>query len=141
MVILTLFLLDFYKKVNKLSPGHVIEFSQENLMHADITVHSKSFWKLRDSLDFTKRDFYKKNPHEAIKDLSSLLEKSVNNQMISDVPIGSFLSGGIDSSLITALMQKNSIDPINTFSIDFMIKALMKPTMLRKLLIFLGLIM
>jgi asparagine synthase (glutamine-hydrolysing) len=108
-----------YKKVNKLSPGHVIEFSQENLMHADITVHSKSFWKLRDSLDFTKRDFYKKNPHEAIKDLSSLLEKSVNNQMISDVPIGSFLSGGIDSSLITALMQKNSIDPINTFSIGF----------------------
>jgi asparagine synthase (glutamine-hydrolysing) len=108
-----------YKKVNKLSPGHMIEFSQENLMDSGATVKSKSFWRLRDSLDFTRRDFYKNNPHEAIKDLSSLLEQSVNNQMISDVPIGSFLSGGIDSSLITALMQKNSIDPINTFSIGF----------------------
>jgi asparagine synthase (glutamine-hydrolysing) len=108
-----------YKKVNKLSPGHLIEFSQENLLHSDVTVQSKSFWELRDSLDFTRRDFYKKNPHEAIKDLSSHIEQSVNNQMISDVPIGSFLSGGIDSSLITALMQKNSIDPINTFSIGF----------------------
>ena len=53
-----------------------------------------------------------------------MLESSVKEHMISDVPIGSFLSGGIDSSLITSLMQKNSIKPIETFSIGFHDKSL-----------------
>ena len=127
-----------YKKVKKLPPGHVMEFSQENLMHSGVTAQSKSFWELRDSLDLTRRDFYKKNPHEAIKDLNSLLGQSVNNQMISDVPIGSFLSGGIDSSLISALMQKNSIDPINTFSIGFHDKSFNEAHYAKEVAYFLG---
>ena len=108
-----------YKKVNKLLPGHLIKFSQENLTNSDSHVQSKPFWELRHSIDFKKKVFYKKNPQEAINDLTTLLEESTKNQMVSDVPIGSFLSGGIDSSIITALMQKNSINPINTFSIGF----------------------
>ena len=52
-------------------------------------------------------------------ELESLLEQAVKRQMISDVPIGVFLSGGIDSSLIVALMARNSSRPVRTFSVGF----------------------
>ena len=57
----------------------------------------------------------KNNPDE----LNDRLKKAVNYRKISDVPIGAFLSGGIDSSMICALFQQNSVKPINTFTIGF----------------------
>ena len=66
------------------------------------------------------------NTYKKIKDfrlakekLNHLLIKSVKSRLISDVPISTFLSGGTDSSLITALAQNCSNSPINTFSIGF----------------------
>ena len=56
---------------------------------------------------------------EASTSLENILSRSVKDQLISDVPIGAFLSGGIDSSLITALMQKESMNKIKTFTIGF----------------------
>ena len=53
------------------------------------------------------------------EELEDLLEQAVKRQMISDVPIGVFLSGGIDSSLIVALMARNSSRPVRTFSVGF----------------------
>lgn len=127
-----------YKQVNKLSPGHLIEFSQENLTNSDTHPQSKPFWELRNSLDFDRRIAYTNNPDEAITDLTSLLEQSVKNQMISDVPIGSFLSGGVDSSFITALMQKHSMNPINTFSIGFYDKSFNEAKHAKEVANFLG---
>ena len=59
------------------------------------------------------------NFNDASTKLESMLSNAVSDQLISDVPIGAFLSGGIDSSLITALMQKESMNKIQTFTIGF----------------------
>ena len=54
-----------------------------------------------------------------LEELENRLTNSIKSQMLSDAPLGSFLSGGIDSSLICALMQKENIRPIKTFTIGF----------------------
>ena len=56
---------------------------------------------------------------EAVDTTETLLKEVLSNQMIADVNLGAFLSGGIDSSLIVSLMQSISNDPIKTFSIGF----------------------
>jgi len=62
------------------------------------------------------------NESDAIETLDSLLEDSVKKRMVSDVEIGSFLSAGIDSSIVTAYMQKNSSSNINTYTVGFDVK-------------------
>ena len=59
------------------------------------------------------------NELEAIAALESLLCESVSLQAVADVPLGVFLSGGVDSSTIAALMQKQSSQPIQTFTVGF----------------------
>jgi asparagine synthase (glutamine-hydrolysing) len=100
-----------FSNVNKLEPGTYLKLSEGK---PEIT----RYWDLV--------ELYKKNSPQKIESenecltmLDDLLTDSVRYRMISDVPIGSFLSGGIDSSLITAVMQKISDNPVNTFTIGF----------------------
>ena len=100
-----------YRNVYKLEPGAVLKFS-----HGQIKT-----WKYWD----VKRVYHeaRKNPvedyHEAKAQLKELLKKSVKARMIADVPLGAFLSGGYDSSLVTAIAQECSDNPVKTFSIGF----------------------
>ncbi len=103
-----------YKNIFKLEPGSYLIFNIDNF-----SFNKHIYWDFEKiSIDSSKNKLSLN--YEELKDkLNSLIENSVNQQMISDVPIGAFLSGGIDSSLIVSLMQKKSKVPINTFTIGF----------------------
>ena len=105
-----------YKDCYKLMPAEIISFKIQNKSCEKI--EQKIFWSAKSIIKSSQS-----NPVKCFDDakvlIESALEKSVKSQMISDVPLGAFLSGGIDSSLITALMQKNSMDKIQTFTAKF----------------------
>lgn len=97
-----------FKNINKLEPGNylVINCNQKS-------ISKRRYWqpKFKNKLELSENEWCNK--------ILESLEESTKLRMISDVPIGSFLSGGVDSSAITALMALNSKSKINTFSILF----------------------
>jgi asparagine synthase (glutamine-hydrolysing) len=94
------------KGVNKLEPGCLFQWRL-----GDESPRIRRYWSPSGSDDRAEV------PNES--ELESLLQKVVRRQMVSDVPIGVFLSGGIDSSLIVALMARESQKPVRSFSIAF----------------------
>lgn len=76
------------------------------------------YWSLSD-VTAAGHDNAIRDDAEALWMLEDVLNRAVQRQMLSDVPLGAFLSGGIDSSLIVALMQKNSHAPVQTFTVGF----------------------
>ena len=97
-----------YKEVKKLEPAHYFYYKQGNLK---IT----KYWDSIDSIGLN-RDH---KDGEILEKLDHLLNDAVRLRMIADVELGSFLSGGIDSSTILYYMAKNSNKPINTFTLGF----------------------
>ena len=100
-----------FRDVYKVGPGAILRFRAGEI----------KTWKYWDV-----KQIYRKQAgrpvgsyEEAREELKELLKKSVVSRMISDVPLGSFLSGGYDSSLVTAIAQEHSDTPIKTFSIGF----------------------
>ena len=98
-----------YNKIKKLKPGHYFLFKVFERDKLSI----KPYWEINFDPDYSKTEDYWK---EAIFET---LNESVKMRMISDVPLGAFLSGGIDSSTVVALMSLNSKRPVKTFSIGF----------------------
>ena len=104
--------LSIYEGVNKVAPGNILVFSYKR------GVVIAPFWELSSQINVCKKNMFTCE-NEAIEALEGELKKAVRLRMASDVPLGGFLSGGIDSSLVLALMQSQSNVPVNSFSIGF----------------------
>ncbi len=98
--------LTIYKNIRKLLPGHILIFEKGRL-------RTQQYWEL----------FFEPNRQKSedafVREFMELLNESVKLQLMSDVPLGAFLSGGIDSSTVVALMSRANNGPVNTFTIGF----------------------
>lgn len=95
-----------FKNIHKLPPGHYLNFT-------DGTVTVKQYWDFQ----FNAAEYVREE--DCLEELRFLLDESVRLRLISDVPLGAFLSGGIDSSTIVGLMARHLDQPVKTFSIGF----------------------
>ena len=103
-----------YENINKLQPGKLLTISLNNPIPK-----ISSYWSLVEVAREGLKNPFHGSEKDAIKELDLLLKNSVEEQMLSDVPLGAFLSGGVDSSTIVALMQHLSPSKIKTFTIGF----------------------
>lgn len=103
-----------YKNIFKLVPGTILSLSAANPAGKVTT-----YWSAKEAAEAGLRDLFKGSEDEALQLLEEKLCAAIAGQMIADVPLGAFLSGGIDSSLVVALMQAQSVTPVKTFTIGF----------------------
>ncbi len=94
-----------FSKIKKIKPGHYLRFVKGK-------INIKKYW----GLDFKVNN---ESFETSVKKFGELLETSIKNRLISDVPVGALLSGGIDSSAIVALMAKNTEHPVKTYTLGF----------------------
>lgn len=103
-----------YEGIHKLSPGCLLTTSLEAR-----TPKVERYWSLPQVAEQGVASPFSGTDTDAVEALESLLVDAVGRQMMADVPLGAFLSGGIDSSAVVALMQSQSARPIKTFTIGF----------------------
>ena len=103
-----------YQDIYKLEPGQIIQLNAESKK-----VKKFNFWSTEEVYNKGNLSQISGTPKEIVDQLEVVLSKAVSSQMQSDVPLGAFLSGGIDSSTIVALMQSQSDSQVNTFTIGF----------------------
>ena len=107
-----------YEGIYKLSPGNLIEFSKNDVKKGLIPKSSK-YWSFESVTRQQESDLFLGSDMQAIDQLENVLKNSISGQLLADVPVGAFLSGGIDSSTVVSIMQNQSSNPINTFTIGF----------------------
>ena len=105
-----------YQGIHKLPPGTLLTLPSA-ARRADCT--PVAYWSLRDAVEQGQAQPFQGTDAEAITALDDLLRDAVRRQQLADVPLGAFLSGGVDSSTIVALMQAQSSRPVKTFTIGF----------------------
>ena len=104
-----------FKDIKQLPPGHIFKLNTTNLLE---TTLSNPWWTFNESISKSLSNQFT-SEKEALIYLEETLIQAVNKQSVADVEIGSFLSGGIDSSLITALLQNQTNSKVRTFTIGF----------------------
>ena len=103
-----------YKNIYKLAPASILEVSLQ-----DRQPKIQNYWSLLEVAENGVKNPFNGTEKEAVDELEAVLKRAVNQQMLSDVPLGAFLSGGIDSSTIVSLMQSQSSRPVKTFTMGF----------------------
>ena len=98
--------LSVFKGVEKLPPGHFLFFKNGELK-------VEGYW------DFPQEEGGSRHEEDYLEELRALLDEAVRVRLVADVPLGAFLSGGVDSSAVVGLMARNSDRPVKTFSIGF----------------------
>lgn len=103
-----------YRDIYKLEPGTMLRIKFP-YRKEDITI--TSFWSMREAAKRGQENLFKGSGEEAAEELERLLKESIKEQMVADVPVGAFLSAGIDSSTIVALMQSLNSRKVRSFTI------------------------
>jgi asparagine synthase (glutamine-hydrolysing) len=107
-----------YESIRKVPPGAWIELTPEHIA-ARSAPEPRSYWSAIEAASEHARRPLSLDDASSVTELERILGEAVQGQMLADVPLGAFLSGGIDSSVIVALMQSRSAAPVRTFSIGF----------------------
>ena len=109
-----------YRGIGKLKPGSYTRIgSSVDCEWAGQVPEERSYWSLKDAIAVGEERPLVCNEADAVDAVYGVLAQAVARQIVADVPLGAFLSGGIDSSTIVALMQARSIRPVKTFTIGF----------------------
>ncbi len=100
-----------YQQTSKLMPGHYLRY--------DLKKNNYQIHKYWDVLDYYRKPKLSISYEEAKEELTKTLKSAFNYRMVADVPVGVFLSGGYDSTVVTALLQKDRTEKLKTFTIGF----------------------
>jgi asparagine synthase (glutamine-hydrolysing) len=103
-----------YQDIEKLQPGTLITFDQQFPKG-----RTETYWSASDVAVAGRQQPFTGSAEQAVAALDDLLSDAIGQQMVADVSLGAFLSGGVDSSTVVALMQAQSKRPVKTFSIGF----------------------
>jgi len=106
-----------YRGVAKLEPGRSVVFTADAPPGSPPTI--RAFWSARSAVEDARRRPLTGSTETLADQLEAALSNSVSARMVADVPVGAFLSGGVDSSLVVALMQQMSDRPVRTFTVGF----------------------
>jgi asparagine synthase (glutamine-hydrolysing) len=107
-----------YQGIYKLTPGTYLSLNERCSSLGQLP-EPRAYWSAREAAEAGTASPFEGTQSQAITELEALLTDAVGLRMVADVPLGAFLSGGVDSSTVVALMQAQSSQPVKTFSIGF----------------------
>ncbi len=105
--------LSVFRGIRQVEPGRIVS------LQAGGTVRDTVYWDARSVAETGQGDLSALSEQDAVEELDRLLRDAVKRRLVADVPLGAFLSGGIDSSTVVALMQSQSTHQVKSFSIGF----------------------